>query len=945
MSEAGVTDILIEVDTDTLPLDRIGACFVVARGEVRLFAGAADNALARRPVGRIGAGGLLFGLGTSFLGDETLIAVKSRDTAIYVLPDDWTAAEPTEAFTAGLEQWLTTVVSGLASVIEPKPRIDVSLSSRASRVGVAAGAVLASHEGVTWVNVGPGAHLLGLEAITGWVPLPPGAWLTADEAGTVAVLDMRSALAMPAWADGLANFHNAVVETLPLVRGLGEADEFNRLKSRATAQRHAHHETADRFAQVLGNPSLAGTANSGEPVLDVMRMLAQALDIRLVAPVRARQAQMDRPATPMEIARASNIRLQPVKLKNMWWRSDAGPLLAQRADGEYVALMRHDGHYQETDSRGRTRRVDAQVAAALQAQAHSLFTPRRAGPVQFAGLLLDSLRGSRGDVLAYLATMLVSAVLAQVLPLATGFVLGVLAPAGMQSALVQIGVLIVLMGLVGYVTQLAAEVARLRIQARSNGLLYSALWDRIASLPLNYFRRQTSAEVVARAGSAMSVPTGVQIFLFTAAASLGMIVSSLVTIAIQNPLVALLALALALVQIGSGAIAGYFQARAFLNGEQLEGLADALFVQIVNGLVKLRTAGAEERAVTRWADRFAAMRARQVNSRRVQNIYEAWLATFSLLAIAVLFVLVSMLATTESGLPVAQVVATLTAFSILVTAVGQLTSGCVSVWMLAPSWKYGKPLLEVAPESNAGRSDPGTLTGEVEFASVSFRYGEDSAPVFNNLSFRARAGEMVAIVGRSGAGKSTLVRLALGLESPASGAIYVDSQDLRSLQPSAYRAQVGVVLQEGKLPPGTLFDIVRGTSAATTEQVWQALQDAAIAAEVAAMPMGLHTLLHDATRTLSGGQVQRIALARAFLQAPALLILDEATSALDNATQAIAMHRVLRMRATRLVIAHRISTIRHADRILVLEGGRIVEQGSYDELMARNGVFTKLAHA
>ena len=948
MSAQPETSLPLEVAEDTFALDTSGTCYVVVTGEVRIFAASSIDAMARRPIGRIPQGGLLFGVGTSFFGDETLVAVKARNTVVYALPgDEWTQPVPRDAFVQGLELWLSAVTSGVARVIEPKPRPDVLVFAGMRPLPAAAGAVVGNHTGLVWAKVEQGARLLGLESVRGTVPLPAASWLVLDHDGPISAIDIREALAQPDWAESLAAYHEALVELLPLVRGLGEADEFNRLKSRRSAHLHAEHQTAERFAEVLGNPPQGSAGSSGEHLLDVMRILAQTLDLRLTAPVRARQAQVDRPATAIEIARASNVRLQPAVLKGSWWSEDRGVLLGERLSGEPVALLRANGGYDEIDRHGSSRRVTPEVAAQIKPAAQTMFKPRKLGPVLFSTTLFDSLRGSGRDLFVFLGTMLVASAIAQVLPLATGFILGVLAPSAMTGPLTQVGIAIVLIGMAGYVTQVAGEVAHQRVTARSNGLLYSSIWDRIATLPIDYFRKQGSAELVGRAGSAVSVPSGVQMFMFTAASSIGLIASSLVSLAISHPVIALLALAMVVLQGCIGALAGYLQARAYLNGEQLEGLADSMFVQMINGLVKLRSAGAEDRAVIRWADRFAAMRARTVKSRRVGNVHDAWLTAFSLLSAAALFAVIVTLnqGTPDRALPVAQVVATLTAFAILLTAVGQLTTGLLSVWLMAPSWKYAKPVLEAQPESDAGRSDPGVLSGDIEFSGVSFRYS-DAARVFEGLSFRAAAGEMIAIVGPSGSGKSTLVRLVLGLETPASGAIYVDGQDLRSLQATAYRSQVGSVLQEGKLPPGTLLDIVRGTTDASPDTVWQALTQAAIAEEIAAMPMGLHTLLHDAARTMSGGQVQRLALARAFLQQPAILILDEATSALDNTTQAIAMNTILAMRATRIVIAHRISTIRHADRILVLDTkGRIAEQGTYAELMELDGEFAALARA
>jgi ABC-type bacteriocin/lantibiotic exporter with double-glycine peptidase domain len=254
-----------------------------------------------------------------------------------------------------------------------------------------------------------------------------------------------------------------------------------------------------------------------------------------------------------------------------------------------------------------------------------------------------------------------------------------------------------------------------------------------------------------------------------------------------------------------------------------------------------------------------------------------------------------------------------------------------------PTRKFAQPLLDALPEQDSGRVDPGRLTGMVELSNLTFRYGPSDAWVFAGLSLRLEAGEFVAIVGRSGAGKSTLVRLLLGLEEPTSGAIYMDGHDIRGLDLAVLRRQVATVLQAGRVPPGTIRDAVRSLSNAGDAEVWQALERSALADDVRAMPMGLETMLTDARRVLSGGQVQRLLLARALLQKPAVLILDEATSALDNITQRVVMQAIRTLPATRIVIAHRLATIRHADRIVVLDNGRIAEMGTFDQLMQRKG--------
>ncbi|MEP9380660.1 ATP-binding cassette domain-containing protein, partial [Aquabacter sp. CN5-332] len=551
------------------------------------------------------------------------------------------------------------------------------------------------------------------------------------------------------------------------------------------------------------------------------------------------------------------------------------------------------------------------------------------------------------DVLPFLAALLAGSAIGQILPLATGFVYGVLVPAALQGGVLQVGLLILLVGLGGFLAQLVGEAALQRIAARGDGRLHQGLWDWIVGLPLASLRGYASSDLGARASAVQAAVSGTRQFAFQGIGTAAVLLSSIAFLFWHDPRLAGLALALVALLLAAGMLVGWIQARALRDSERLEGTADSQMAEFVNGITVLRSAGAEARAARRWADRFAAMRARQVASRRVMNIYEAWLAAWPALAGAALLATIHALGAGADGTPgisVASVAAILTSFAVMLAAFSQLLRGGLAVWLLRSAWAYARPLLATAPEPAVALSDPGPLEGRIEFSSVGFSYGGGPA-VLADVSFRAAPGETVAIVGASGSGKSTMVRLLLGLEAPTQGAVYVDGHDIRALHPEAYRRQVGVVLQDGALPPGTILDIVRGETDATPEQVWRALGAAAMAEDVAAMPLGLHTVLPDASRLLSGGQVQRLALASALIARPPILVLDEATSALDNTTQARVMASVRSMPSTRILVAHRISTIRGADRILVLDAGRVVESGTFSELMDRKGHFFRLVGA
>ncbi|MEL6462358.1 MAG: ATP-binding cassette domain-containing protein, partial [Cyanobacteria bacterium J06621_15] len=212
----------------------------------------------------------------------------------------------------------------------------------------------------------------------------------------------------------------------------------------------------------------------------------------------------------------------------------------------------------------------------------------------------------------------------------------------------------------------------------------------------------------------------------------------------------------------------------------------------------------------------------------------------------------------------------------------------------------------------------------------------------DNITIKAQPGEFIAIVGPSGSGKSTIFRLLLGFETPESGTVFYDNQDLSTLNITAIRKQLGVVLQNGRIMSGSIWENIAGGAIVTQDKAIQALEMAGLSEDIKSMPMGIHTLVSEGGGNLSGGQRQRLFIARALVHQPQILLFDEATSALDNRTQAIVTQSLEQLGVTRVVIAHRLSTIRHADKIYVMQSGKIVQQGSFNELSAVEGLFADL---
>jgi ABC-type bacteriocin/lantibiotic exporter with double-glycine peptidase domain len=274
-----------------------------------------------------------------------------------------------------------------------------------------------------------------------------------------------------------------------------------------------------------------------------------------------------------------------------------------------------------------------------------------------------------------------------------------------------------------------------------------------------------------------------------------------------------------------------------------------------------------------------------------------------------------------------------------ITELSDAAGGLVSI---ATHWRRARTILDTPPEVDAAKANPGRLTGRLALDRVTFSYRENGRPTLEDVSIHAAPGECIALVGPSGSGKSTILNLLLGFEAPASGRVLLDGRDLCGLEPTAVRRQIGVVRQDSRLSSQSIFENIVCGSRFTMEEAWEAARAAGMAEDIEQMPMGMHTIVSEGGANLSGGQRQRLLIARALVMKPRILLFDEATSALDNRTQQIVTESVKRMKTTRVIVAHRLSTIRHADRIYVIEAGRVVQQGTFDELADHPGLFQRL---
>jgi ATP-binding cassette subfamily C protein len=984
MSDAGMAALLAEVGGDEIaaganqPL-RLGAgepAWLVRSGQVELFLAAGG---ARTHLATLGAGDLVssFDLGRQLrpfpsaagragggTGGErevggTLVAVPHPGTRLLRLPASvlrelGRRPELGPALTRLVERWVRSLTNEVIRGQPPKlfqelrPGAEVRLPEAGTAARTARGVVWVRHLAGSCRFLGRGDLLLTPDDFL--LPVTDETWLVSAGEAHLSCVDGESLLRSGALWEGLDRFHRLLFAYADHLREEDAGHQRARLQHKAELDRRTMEAAHGRLAAVLG--ARAGAAvpleADTDALLEACRRIGQVQGIEFRKPPEAPAALPPRQQLA-RLAAASRVRHRRVLLRDDWWRRDGGPLVAFRPPanaGERsrpVALLPSSAtRYQMEDPAAGTRTpVDAAVAAELEGEAAMFYRPLPERALRLADLLGLVFRGRRHDLVTLLSMGVGIGLLALLVPLLTGYLFGAVIPAADRTLLVQATVALVLAAVGGAAFQVTRSIAVLRLSGKVDGLLQGAVWNRLLSLPVPFFRRYTVGDLADRA---MGIDSIRQLLTGHVITSVLAAVFSLFSFALLFHY----SWPLALVATGLVTLLGtvttglaYLQLRHHRRFLELRGKVSSLVFGLIHGIAKIRVGGAEHRAYGRWAERFSSQRRHAIATRRIANLQAAFNSFYRLTSAMTLFAMVIL--SRQIDLSASDFLAFSAAFGQFQGAALAIIGIFPSLLAAVPVYERLKPIIESPPEVDPTKAAAGELAGDLEVSHLFFRYHTDGPLILDDLSFRARPGEFVALVGPSGAGKSTCLRLLLGFEEPAAGSIYYDGQDLATLDLHSVRAQIGVVLQNSRPLAGDILSNIVGSRNLSLDDAWEAARTAGVAEDIAAMPMGMYTMIGEGASTFSGGQVQRLLIARAIVHRPRILLFDEATSALDNRTQEHVTDGLERLKATRIVIAHRLSTIQNADRIYVLDRGRIVETGTYDELASGAGAFARMA--
>ena len=639
--------------------------------------------------------------------------------------------------------------------------------------------------------------------------------------------------------------------------------------------------------------------------------------------------------------RPHGIMYRPVKLDKGWYKNASGAMLGKLKTGEAVALLPDRlGLYGFFDPTTQKRvRLGRKTQELLEEDAYCLYKPL---PLKKIGVrdLLQYIIGtvSPSTIACVILVTLCTTLVGMITPKITKILFSDVLESGSARLLLSIAVLYVCTSLsllmIGGIKSLLMN----RINTEMNVSVQAATMARILSLPVDFFKNYSSGEITSRAQYIGSLcQTLVQTFLSTGLTSIFSLVYITQIFVYAKELV-IPALCITLVTLVFSIVSSLAQMRISKKHMELSGKMSGMTYQIITGVQKIKLSGSEKRMFARWMNEYAE-ESKYTYGTPPFIMFNGVIST----AVSLAGTIVMYFFAVQSGVSVADYTAFNAAYGMLSGALMSVAGIALTAARIKPVIDMAKPIMDAEPEISEGKHIVTKISGGIELSNVSFRYEDNSPLVVDDLSLKIKPGQYVAIVGKTGCGKSTLMRLLLGFEKPQKGAIYYDGRDMGTLDLKSLRKRIGVVTQNGKLFQGDIYsNIIISAPYLSVDDAWKAAEIADIADDIRAMPMGMHTIISEGAGGISGGQKQRLMIARAVAPNPKVLMFDEATSALDNITQKKVSEALDGLKCTRIVIAHRLSTIKQCDRIIVLDGGKIVEDGTYEELIDKKEYFYEL---
>lgn len=714
-------------------------------------------------------------------------------------------------------------------------------------------------------------------------------------------------------------------------------------------QKNTYYKSFDVLSNTLKNKtqkkiSLSNTDNVDDDLFKVCKMVSEYLKIQIKVPLYLeKNFSVDNPLE--EIAFSSRFRVRRVTLEKGWHKNPTVPYIAYYKESDSpVALIPTLAGYNIYDPESnKISKVSKNVAEKIDMERCSvIYRGLPSDKITAKSLIKFCIGGMhKTDFAGVILLGIAGGLLSALSPLIISWIFDSIIPDANQTLLKQIACILISITCVQFIFELVRSYAVMRLENFFEMDIQSSLWDRILSLPTSFFKKYSPGELAKKIDGVSQIREIISgrvinqilsaVFGVFYIAVMFSISSSLAVISLA--IIFLVTLISVLLSVGE---IKYYKQTVNLSAE-LSGK----MISWLNGITKIRTSNAESRVYNIWARKFTEIRNFDISRTKIHNASQVFCSVVSIIVSMCLYFYI--VRSSDFQLATGMFVAFNTALMMVLSNFISLTGTITDLNSALPLYNNIKPIFETTPEYDDSNEDIGEISGDIEVSHISFRYSKDTPLILKDVSFSVKAGEHIALVGSSGSGKSTMLRVLLGFEKAEGGQIYFDNKDISQFDIRSIRKQLGVVLQSGQLIPGSIFENVVGSSNTLgVKEVENALEMAGILDEVNEMPMGIHTVVSEDFGTISGGQKQRILIARALISNPKILFFDEATSALDNRTQKVVSDSINKLNITRITIAHRLSTITDCDRIIVLDNGRIAEEGTFDELIDSEGIFYQM---
>ena len=722
---------------------------------------------------------------------------------------------------------------------------------------------------------------------------------------------------------------------------MGWFDEQIRERKRQDNERFADAIDEISFIITRKKPPFSREMDESAKQESITRAIGQVLGYYHIKPkevphdIKGLQDQLEYLCRPYGVMRRT------VKLEKGWYKDAVGALLGTRKDGTPVALLpnRFFGYSYYDAVSGEKVCLNSATEGDLEETAICFYKPFPAKKLNIPMILryvMDSVPVS--SYVLVISILLITTLVGLLSPKITHIVFNEVIPSESMRLFWAVIVFSVCHSISTILFNLLKTMIDDRVDTQLSISVQAATMARVLSLPAEFFKKYSAGELTTKLQYFNSLCS--TLYSGFIVAGLGSVFSLIhfTQVFTYAPALVLPSLCITGATLGLSIFNAFVRMEINRQSMEAAGKKNGLTYAIISGIQKIKLSGSERRTFTRWT---------KVYAEEIKTTYGVPLTillsdTFNMV-ISLTGTIVMYYFAVRSGIAVADYYAFTAAYGMVSAAFSALVNIGLQAANIRPTLEQIKPIMETVPEISEDKKVVTGISGGVELNNVSFRYNESMPWVLDNLSLKIKSGQYVAIVGKTGCGKSTLLRLLLGFETAQKGAVYYDGKDINTLDLKSLRKKIGVVMQNGKLFQGDIFsNITISAPWLTLREAWEAAELADIADDIRAMPMGMHTIISEGSGGISGGQRQRLMIARAVAPKPKILMFDEATSALDNITQKKVSEALNDLKCTRIVIAHRLSTIRHCDRIIVLDGGKIIEDGSYDELLAKGGFFAEL---